>query len=367
MGQVAPRLERLSFHYTTLSFILQYLVQYHQMYDNLKTHLEPAKKIVVIQGENPDGDSLASSLALEELLGEQGKDVVMYCAIDMPKYLRFLGGWDRVINDFPADAELAIIVDTAAEALLEKTLAAPGVRSFLESHPVIVLDHHGEADDEQAQNDLTFKHEFILGTSAAATGELIYDIAKTVGWPVTPAAAAMLYSSIAADTLGLSTESVTPATYQTMANLVKLGAKPYEIENARRELMKKPADILAYKGELIGRVEYLLDGALAIVHIPWEDIQEYSDRYNPSVLVLDEMRLVEGVQIACAIKTYPDGKLTGKLRCNTAVASAIAGYFGGGGHNYAAGFKVHETYDQIIRELVTATEKALKEYDAKTP
>ena len=251
--------------------------------------------------------------------------------------------------------------------MLEKTLAAPGVRSFLESHPVIVLDHHGEADDEQAQNDLTFKHEFILGTSAAATGELIYDIAKTVGWPVTPAAAAILYSSIAADTLGLSTESVTPATYQTMADLVKLGAKPYEIENARRELMKKPADILAYKGELIGRVEYLLDGALAIVHIPWEDIQEYSDRYNPSVLVLDEMRLVEGVQIACAIKTYPDGKLTGKLRCNLPVASAIAGYFGGGGHNYAAGFKVHETYDQIIRELVTATEKALKDYDAKTP
>ncbi len=337
------------------------------MYDSLKTQLESAKKIVVVQGENPDGDSLASSLALEELLGEQGKDVLMYCAIDMPKYLRFLSGWDRVVNEFPFDADLAIIVDTAAEALLEKTLAAPGVRSFLESHPVIVLDHHGEADDEQAQNDLTFKHEFILGTNAAATGELIYDIAKTVGWPVTPAAAAMLYSSIAADTLGLSTESVTPATYQTMADLVKLGAKPYEIENARRELMKKPADILAYKGELIGRIEYLLDGTLATIHIPWEDIQEYSDRYNPSVLVLDEMRLVEGVQVACAIKTYPDGKLTGKLRCNLPVASAIAGYFGGGGHNYAAGFKVHETYDQIMRELVTATDKALKEYyDSQT-
>lgn len=337
------------------------------MYDVVKTSIENCKKIVIIQGENPDGDSLASSLALEELLGEQGKDVVMYCAIDMPKYLRFLSGWDRVVNDFPFDAELAIIVDTAAEALLEKALSTPSVRSFLESHPVLVLDHHGEADDEVEQNDLTFKHEFILSRSAAATGELIYDIATTSGWQVTATAAAFLYSSIAADTLGLSTESVTAETYQTMADLVKLGAKPYEIENARRELMKKPADILAYKGELIGRVEYLLDGALAIVHIPWEDIQEYSDRYNPSVLVLDEMRLVEGVQVACAVKTYPDGKLTGKLRCNTPVASAIAGYFGGGGHNYAAGFKIHETYDALITELVTASDKALKDYhDAQT-
>lgn len=337
------------------------------MYDVVKTSIENCKKIVIIQGENPDGDSLASSLALEELLGEQGKEVTMYCAIDMPKYLRFLKGWDRVVNDFPFDAELAIIVDTAAEALLEKALSTPSVRSFLESHPVLVLDHHGETDDEVEQSDLSFKHEFILSRSAAATGELIYDITSTLNWPITPTAAAFLYSSIAADTLGLSTESVTPETYQTMADLVKLGAKPYEIENARRELMKKPADILAYKGELIGRVEYLLGGALAIVHIPWEDIQEYSDRYNPSVLVLDEMRLVEGVQVACAIKTYPDGKLTGKLRCNTPVASAIAGYFGGGGHHYAAGFKIHETYDALIAELVTASDKALKDYhDAQT-
>lgn len=332
------------------------------MYDKVKNLISDAQKIVVIQGENPDGDSLASSLALEELLENQGKSVTMYCAIDMPKYLRFLAGWDRVVNDFPYDFELAIIVDTAAEALLEKTLITPGVRTFLESHPVLVLDHHGEADDEEVQNDLSFPHEFVLGRNAAATGELIYDISRNIGWEVTPAAASMLYSSIAADTLGLSTESVTADTYQTMADLVKLGASPYEIENARRELMKKPADILAYKGELISRVEYLLDGALAVVHIPWEDIQEYSDRYNPSVLVLDEMRLVEDVQVACAIKTYPDGKLTGKLRCNLPVASAIAGYFGGGGHNYAAGFKIHESYDEIMRELVTATDKAIKEY-----
>ena len=126
--------------------------------------------------------------------------------------------------------------------------------------------------------------------------------------------------------------------------------------------MKKPADILDYKAELIKRIEYHLDGKLATVHIPWEDIAEYSDRYNPSVLVLDEMRLVENVEVACAIKTYPDGKLTGKLRCNTPVASNIAGFFGGGGHSYAAGYKIYESYEEALRELIDATDKALKEY-----
>jgi phosphoesterase RecJ-like protein len=128
--------------------------------------------------------------------------------------------------------------------------------------------------------------------------------------------------------------------------------------------MKKSPEILAYKGELIGRIEYLLDGKLALVHIPWEDIQKYSDQYNPSVLVLDEMRLVEGVQIGIAIKTYPDGKVTGKLRANLPVAEAIASFFGGGGHKYAAGFRAYEEYDTIVSELVTATDKVLKEHEA---
>ena len=115
---------------------------------------------------------------------------------------------------------------------------------------------------------------------------------------------------------------------------------------------------------MIERIEYFADGKLAIVHIPWEDIAEYSDRYNPSVLVLEEMRMVEGVEVAVAIKTYPDGKLTGKIRVNMPIADVIAGYFGGGGHAYAAGFKVFENYDTIISELVTATDKALTDYES---
>ena len=129
--------------------------------------------------------------------------------------------------------------------------------------------------------------------------------------------------------------------------------------------MKKAPEILKYKGALIQRIEYFLDGALALVHIPFEDIQAYSDKYNPSVLVLDEMRLVEQVEVAIAVKTYPDGKLTGKLLTNAPVAATIAGFFGGGGHNYAAGFRIYETYDAAIKEIIDATDKALKEQSSE--
>lgn len=329
------------------------------MFDSALTTIRDAQRIVVLQAENPDGDSLGSSLALEELLSEAGKDVTLFCAIDIPKYMHYINGWDRVEKDWPTDREIAIIVDTSAEALIQQALAQPGIRHFLETHPVIVIDHH-----QDEEGTLPFETIAITDPKAVATSEIIYHMAKEAGWNITPAAAEYMFISIQADSLGLTTESTTANSYQAAADLVKLGANPAEIEARRREYMKKPADILKYKGELIERIEYHLDGKLATIHIPWDEIEEYSDRYNPSVLVLEEMRLVEGVEAAVAIKTYPDGKLTGKIRVNAPIADKIAGYFGGGGHEYAAGFKVFENYDTILTELLTATNKALTDYES---
>ena len=330
------------------------------MLEAAKSLIETAKTITIIQAENPDGDSLGSSLALEEILSDLGKTVSLYCPVEVPKYLRYINGWGRVTSDFDTKADLAIIVDTSAEVLLGKVIDTPGVRHFLETHPVLVLDHHATA------STLSFDHT-LVSQDVVATGELIFNLASEAAWPISPQAAEDLLIAIMSDSLGLTTQSTTAESFDVVARLVRLGANNAAIELRRREFMKKSPEILTYKGQLIGRIEYLLDGKLALVHIPWDDIQTYSDQYNPSMLVLDEMRLVEDVEVACAIKTYPDGKLTGKLRCNTPIAETIAGYFGGGGHAYAAGFRAYEDYDAIVRELITATDKALKEYhDAET-
>lgn len=329
------------------------------MFKKATTLINDAKKIIIIQAENPDGDSLGSSLALEEILGELDKDVILYCPVEIPKYMRYIKGWDRVVSNFDTSAELAIIVDTGADVLISKVLETPGVRAFLETHPVLVVDHH------TTDTTLSFDHT-MLNEEAVATGEIIYKLASQNNWHITPQAAENMLIAIMSDSLGLTTQSVTPNSFFVAGKLTELGASNAEIENRRREYMKKSPSILAYKGELIGRIEYLLDGKLALVHIPWEDIQAYSDQYNPSVLVLDEMRLVEGVELGVAIKTYPDGKITGKLRANIPIAEQVASFFGGGGHVYAAGFRAFEDYDKIVAELVTATDKALKDYAAKT-
>jgi phosphoesterase RecJ-like protein len=205
-----------------------------------------------------------------------------------------------------------------------------------------------------------------LAEDAVATSEIIYKLAANNSWTINQQAAENMLVAIMSDSLGLTTQNVSPNSYFVAGKLTELGASSAVIEHRRRDFMKKSPEILAYKGELIGRIEYLLGGKLAIVHIPWEDIQKYSDQYNPSVLVLDEMRLVEGVELGVAIKTYPDGKITGKLRANLPIAETVASYFGGGGHKYASGFRAYESYDTIISELVTATDKALHDHDTQT-
>lgn len=323
------------------------------MYDKAKKLINSAQKIIIIQAENPDGDSLGSALALEEILGDLGKEVVLYCPVEIPKYMRYIIGWDRVVNDFDTSSDLAIIVDTVADVLLSKVLETPGVRHFLESTPVLVIDHH------VTESNLSFNYT-LLAEEAVATSEVVYGLSADAGWTINQQAADNLLVAIMSDSLGLTVQSVTPSTFFIAGKLTELGASNSNIEKRRREHMKKSAEILKYKGMLIERIEYFLDGKLALIRIPFEEIQEYSGQYNPSVLVLDEMRLVEGVELGVAIKTYPDGRLTGKLRSNSPISATVAGFFGGGGHEYAAGFRVYESIDTIIPELLTATDKAIK-------
>lgn len=315
------------------------------MYEKFLDFVGDKKSICVIQAENPDGDSLGSAIALDYLL--EGKEVSLYCPIDIPKYLHYFPDWSRITTDFDFRADGYIIVDTAAEVLLSKLLEDTAIRNRLYSAPVLVIDHH------ETEDDINFPHESIIETRPAAA-EVIFETAKVCNIEISKPAAEAIMQGILSDTLGLTSVATTARTFEIMAELTRLGAIISDLEEARREYMKKSQRIFDYKADLIKRTEFYLDGALATVLIPWEDIEEFSDEYNPNVLILEELRMVEGVEVAVAVKTYPDGKVTGKIRCfGCEIADKIAGYFGGGGHPYAAGFRTYDTtYEEVIKDLI---------------
>lgn len=305
-----------------------------------KQIIDDARHIVVLQAENPDGDSLGSALALEELFSEMGKTVTLFCVMEPPKYLHYIRGWDRVVNELPNDFDCVVVVDASVQSLFEATLT-PNNTARLQRKPFIIFDHHPEVNEADHLTQ-RFSDAIVINDSRfVATSELLLEWAKESKLVIPPAAAIHMAEALLSDSLGLSTEAVTADTFRRAAELVDLGAKIAEIENRRRELMKKSPEILLYKGELLQRIEYFCDGQMAFVVVPWAEIEKYSHQYNPAALVIDEMRLVDNVQVAIVMKTYPDGKVTGKIRSTSQMADQIAKAFGGGGNRYAAGFKLN--------------------------
>jgi phosphoesterase RecJ-like protein len=317
------------------------------MQEQIKQFVEAAQKVVIVQADNPDADSLASSLALEQILGDMGKEPVMYCGVDMPQYLRYLAGWDRVVHELPAQFDASIIVDTSALSLLE-TLQKTNQLSWLRSKPCLVLDHH------ETESSIDFATISYAPEEAVATGEVIYELAITLDWPLSQPASGFLATSILSDSLGLISEGTTARSVHIIGELVERGVSLALLDNARRTLQKKSPEILAYKGKLLERITYSDDQRIASVVIPWDEIEKYSHQYNPSILVLDEMRQVEKVCLGIAYKTYPDGRITGKIRTNYGfpVAAKLAEHFGGGGHVYASGFRVTDgrALDEVMSQ-----------------
>lgn len=304
--------------------------------EQLQQLCQAAQKILVIQADNPDADSLGSALALEHILGDLGKEVYLYCGVDVPTYLRYLSGWDRVSNELPSSFDLCIIVDASTYSLFDQIDKA-GQWGIVKSKPAIVLDHHGSVE-----NPLDFAATMVVRPELAATGELVFELAKDNDWSVSKEAAEHIMSAILGDTQGLMNDKTTALTYRIMAELTDLGADRPLLEELRREYSRMPESIYRYKGELIARTEFPADGRLAIVTIPQDEINEHSPLYNPAVLVQFDSLQVTGVQVSVVFKTYDDGRVTGKIRCNlnAPIGDKLAEAFGGGGHPHSAGFKV---------------------------
>lgn len=301
----------------------------------IQTLIANASRIVIIQADNPDGDSMGSALALEQIIGDMGKHPYLYCGPTIPTYLRYLEGWDRINQELPSQFDLSIIVDTSADSLLEN-LAKSGQKGWLKSKPCIVIDHHNVAS--------TIDYATVLcNYPGVATTEVIYELAQQLQWPLDISAKNMIMTGIMSDSLGLTTEATTARSIQIVSELVKGGVSIPTLEEKRRDMMRKSPELIKYKGQLLQRIEYFDDQRIATITIPWPEIQTYSPLYNPSMLVLDDMRLTSGTAVAIAFKHYNDDHITAKIRANFGwpVAGDLAKHFGGGGHAYSSGFKLN--------------------------
>ena len=301
-----------------------------------------SQTILVMQPDNPDGDSLGSALALEEILGDLGKTVIVYSYNAPGEYLRMLEGWDRVTEQFPKHFDAAIIVDAGSPTMLTATFQHYGEQ--LVGKPLAVIDHH-------TTREPFGDHVLDVVTPAAATGEMIVELAQTLDWPVNERCAAKLATAILSDSLNLTASYTTELTVLALAFCVRNGANLTELYRLKRETGALEQRNLKLKGALLSRVEFLCDGRLAWCTIPNEVAKKSKDDHNPTDLIIWDMMWTKEVEVAIVVKDYGT-KLKVALKSKGSMAGAIAEKIGGGGHASASGARLDDITVEDAQNMI---------------
>src|SRR5687767_2621511 len=177
--------------------------------------VKDAKDVLIIQPENPDGDSMGSALALEQIMGELGKTPHLLCMSDIPKYLRYMPGWDRIQKELPHKFDMSILVDAGAQTLLERTLKAYSTQ--LSKQPFVIIDHH------DAKPDIALQGLQLLDSKAVAAGELVFELALELKWPLNQEACYLLASAIISDSGNFVFEKTRSKSLRIVADLMDKG------------------------------------------------------------------------------------------------------------------------------------------------
>lgn len=325
----------------------------------LRNLVADAQTILVLQPEKPDTDSLTSSLALEQILGDLDKDTILYCQDKLPKYISYFEGADRVQDEFPNAFDLTIIVDTGGPQALARTFEK--YQGRLTKKPVALIDHHPNREP------LPFPTHDVINKASTSTCEVVVEIAEQLGWKINTAAANVLVPGILADTRNLSIATVTAATFRTMAKLMDLGANVYEIHEAYRSSDRLTLELLELKGRLLGRTETYADGKIALVTVSPTELKQYAELHDPADLIIYDLQNALGVAVAVVMRHYGGeaNKIKVSTRATMPVAAKACMDFGGGGHDRAAGCQFNDTpLAEAKSAFVASLAKHIQEYEA---
>ncbi|MFN2466678.1 MAG: bifunctional oligoribonuclease/PAP phosphatase NrnA [Gaiellaceae bacterium] len=308
-------------------------------------------RFLLVTHENPDGDALGSILAAKLALDQLGKDAVMFLAGEgvLPEEYGFID-LSRLARELPGDATSRVLLALDC-ANASRTGLDPEV---LDSFPLSLdVDHH--------HDNTRFGDVNLIVPDASSTGEIVRDLLRELGVPLTQPIAEALYVALVTDTGRFQYGNTTPKALRLGAELVEAGVDVqrvfqgiYEsVDFAKLKLLARTLD----------RAEIAAGGRLVLSHLERRDFHELGVGEEYAEGLIDYLRAVEGAEMAAIIREPPeppDAPRRVSLRASASDldVSAIARKSGGGGHRRAAGFsselEVDEIKEFIRREFAAA-------------
>jgi len=306
------------------------------------------RRFLITSHAKPDGDSIGSQLAMAYALEVLGKEVRIVNADPAPEHYTEFPGVDRIeitrgIVERPGRRE-----DEALIVMESSDLKRTGVAG-LEGRFTVNIDHH--------QGNTSFGDLNWIDQSAAACGEMVFDLIEALGVPLTIEIATHVYLAILTDTGSFHYANITPKTFDLCRRCTEAGVNPAAM--ARRVFDQNSIGKLKLIGALLAEMDLLDGGRLAAMYLNDEILNATGTTYNDTEGLINLPLTAREIRAVVFFKVGADGDIHISMRSKYDVdVRAIAARHGGGGHKNAAGFKltgsVAAIRDGVLAEMTQA-------------
>jgi phosphoesterase RecJ-like protein len=314
--------------------------------------IRSARNVLAVGHENPDADTLGSTLAICRMIEHAGGRATAVFADPIPPIYDFVADVGRALTDPDPNAAYDLLVVSDCAGLDRIGAVRDRHRELFERLPRVVIDHH-------ASNGPSGPADWVEPGSAA-TCEMTTLLAVRLGVPLDEgdgALAGQLMAGIVMDTATFAHPNSTPRTLAVAAALVEAGAQLSDI--SRRLYRTKPEAQLRLFGVALGRLE--ADAGGRIIHTSLFDADLEATGAIPAHTegIIDLLAQAESADVAIVFKEAgPATRISVRTRPGGVDATVLTGAFGGGGHARAAGATIQGPVD-AARSAVLAEARRL--------
>ena len=319
----------------------------YQPPEEVVAFLESHDRFLVFGHVEPDGDCVASQLALSSFLKRRGKQASVFSEgpFDRPEIKPYENGFRTRIEASDLEGSpVAVILDCSTP----DRIGAMG--RGIEGLPVLVIDHH-------ASGEVFGNVRWVIPQAPSVTF-LIQRLIEEYPDKPTAEEAQLLLFGLARDT-GFFRHLVENSgfVFQAVARLVDGGASPrntYRMIHSGWEFSK--TKLLALS---IQRVEQVLGGRVLMTYQTQEDLRSLGSKAaRGSDEVYRILQAVQGVEVVAFIQEEEQGRCSVGLRSNGRWdVGTLARSLGGGGHTLAAGYSapgsIAGTTEQLLQSLTS--------------
>ena len=307
----------------------------------LKT-INEGQRFLVASHEGPDGDALASTLALTLALRALGKDVVAYNVDGVPAVFDFLPGAETVVARLPDDGgfDAGFVLDAG-----ELRRAGKGLRE--RCRILVNIDHHPYSED--------FGDIYYVDTEACATGALIYRLLAAAGWGISFDVATCIYAAVISDTGSFRYSNANPEAFRIAAEMIGLGVNPWDVATGLYE--NQDARRLRLLARALETLTVSRCGRFATISVTEQMYAATGSSAEHTDGFVNYPRSIRGVEVAIFFRQVGPATCKVGFRSKGNVdVGALSRELGGGGHHNAAGALVEGSMEDVRNQVFARLE-----------